>query len=235
MGQVRKSNELIQRTINILRAAHNAGSEFGIESPADHGDPAQPELFVHVNHAPLWVVSEIIALRADTECSMNSFLQCAVGAPWRKDTTFMCTPALCFILSDLELLECTHESHEQRAVGVRESDGTWNSKRAAAYPAQLNIILAQAMARLAAPTHTHHQPSPSQLPPSTFPPMATPTPPPPMPHLPPPPLPLTEPQHQSTATVTLEPSEPPPQILSPTAIPPDQPIPTAQTPSPVTA
>ena len=166
MGQVRKSNELIQRTINILRAAHNAGSEFGIESPADHGDPAQPELFVHVNHAPLWVVSEIIALRADTECSMNSFLQCAVGAPWRKDTTFMCTPALCFILSDLELLECTHESHEQRAVGVRESDGTWNSKRAAAYPAQLNIILAQAMARLAAPTHTHHQPSPSQLPPS---------------------------------------------------------------------
>ena len=27
-----------QRTINILRAAHNAGSEFGMEYPADHGD-----------------------------------------------------------------------------------------------------------------------------------------------------------------------------------------------------
>ena len=38
-NDVRKSNELIQRTINILRAAHiNAGSEFGIEYPADHGD-----------------------------------------------------------------------------------------------------------------------------------------------------------------------------------------------------
>ena len=55
----------------------------------------------------------------------------------------MCMPALDFILSDLELLKCTHESHEQRAGGVRESDNAWNSKRAAAYPAQLNIILAQ--------------------------------------------------------------------------------------------
>jgi len=144
-----------QRTINILRAAHNAGSEFGIQSPADHGDTARLELFIDADRALMGVVSEIIALKADTECSMITFPQCAVGAPWRKDTTCMCTPALGFILSELELLKCAHESHEQRAGGVRESDGTWNSKRAAAYPAQLNLILAQAMARLAAPMHTN--------------------------------------------------------------------------------
>ena len=54
-SEVRKSNELVNRTINILRAAHNAGSEFGIESPADHGDTNQPELFVDADHAPFHV------------------------------------------------------------------------------------------------------------------------------------------------------------------------------------
>ena len=68
-SEVRKSNELVSHTINILRAAHNAGSEFGIESPADHGNTHQPELFVDADHAPLWVVPEIIALKADTECA----------------------------------------------------------------------------------------------------------------------------------------------------------------------
>ena len=53
-SEVRKSiNELVNRTINILRAAHNAGSEFGIESPADPGDTNQPVLFVDADHAPL--------------------------------------------------------------------------------------------------------------------------------------------------------------------------------------
>ena len=141
-SEVRKSNELVSRTINILRAAHNAGSEFGIESPVDHGDTHQPELFVDADHAPLWVVPEIIALKADTECATITFPQCAMGAPWRKDTTIMCTPALGYLLSELGLLKCTHASHAERAVGIRESDGSWNSKRAAAYPARLNAILA---------------------------------------------------------------------------------------------
>ena len=103
-SEVRKLNELVNRTINILRAAHNAGSEFGIESPADHGDTNQPGLFVDADHAPLWVVPEIIALKTDTECTTITFPQCSLGAPWRKETTVMCTPALGFLLADLDLL-----------------------------------------------------------------------------------------------------------------------------------
>ena len=54
-SEVRKSNELVSRTINILRAAHNAGSEFGIESPADHGDTHQIFVAIACNfhEAPL--------------------------------------------------------------------------------------------------------------------------------------------------------------------------------------
>ena len=163
---------------------------------------------------------------------MITFQQCALGTPWRKDATLMCTPALGFMLSDLELLKCTHESHERRAGGFWKSDGTWNSKRAAAYPAQLNIILARAMARLAAPLHTRTQSSLPHTPPSTPPPMATPTPPPPMSHAPPPALPLTAPQHLFTTAMTPEPSEPQPQILSPTAIPPKESTSTAPAPTP---
>ena len=100
------------------------------------------------------MVPEIIALKADTECATITFPQCQMGAPWRKDNTIMCTPALGYLLSELGLLKCTHASHAERAVGIRESDGSWNSKRAAAYPSRLNAFLAEAMSKLAAPVTT---------------------------------------------------------------------------------
>ena len=83
-----------------------------------------------------------------------------LGAPWRKDTTIMCAPALGYLLTDLGLLKCTHASHVERAVDIRESEGSWNSKRAAAYPARLNAILAGAMAKVAAPVATRANTSP---------------------------------------------------------------------------
>jgi hypothetical protein len=214
-SEVRESNELVNCTINILKAAHSAGSEFGIESPADHGDTNQPALFVDADHAPLWVVPEIIALKTDTECITITFPQCSLGAPWRKDTTIVCTPALGFLLTDLGLLKCTHASHAQRAVGIRESDGSWKSKRAAAYPARLNEILAGALAQLAAPVATRATTSPppseatqpAPLPPPPPPPITLeqPTPPqlPPQPIRPAPPR-LAEPPTQPPAAATIE-------------------------------
>ena len=209
-SEVRKSNELDNRTINILRAAHGAGSEFGIESPADHGDTDQLDLFVDADHAPLWVVPEIIALKTDTECTTITFPQYSLGAPWRKDTTIMCTPALGFLLTDLGLLKCTHASHALRAVGIRKSDGSWNSKRAAAYPARLNAILAGAMAQLAAPVVTR---ATTSTPPSGA---TQPAPPPPPP---PPPITLERPTPPQLPLKPIRPApprlpEPPTQPLT---------------------
>ena len=96
----------------------------------------------------------------------------------------MCTPALGYLLSDLGLLKCTHASHAERAViGIRKSKGSWNSKRAAAYPARLNAILAEAMSKLAAPVATRDTTS---LSPNRAPQLATPQLPPPPPPPPPP-------------------------------------------------
>lgn len=51
-------------------------------------------------------------------------------------------------LDDLDLLTCTHASHAQRAGGEKHNDDVWNSAAAAAYPAELNLILAYAIAHL---------------------------------------------------------------------------------------
>ena len=130
----------------------------------------------------------------------------------------MCTPALGFLLTDLGFLECTHASHTERAVGIRESDGSWNSKRAAAYPARLNAILAKAMSQLATPVATRAttSPSPGEAPQSVPPPPPPPPPPPvtqehPTPQLPPQPIrpaapQLPEPPIQPPAAATTQPS-----------------------------
>jgi hypothetical protein len=123
----------------------------------------------------------------------------------------MCTPALGYLLSDLGLLKCTHASHSERAVGIRKSDGSWNSKRAAAYPARLNAILAEAMSKLAAPVATRDTAS---LSPNRAPQLATPQPPPP----PPPSVTLGRPTPPQLPPQPIEPA--PPLLPEPSSQPP---------------
>ena len=61
----------------------------------------------------------------------------------------MYTPGLAQHLQDLNLLKCEHNhQHSGKAGGVK-SHGVWNSAAAAAYPAELNLWIAQAIAHLA--------------------------------------------------------------------------------------
>ena len=66
--ELRESNELASRTCGIIRAASEAGTEYIIENPADRGDAARPHLFIHSEHAPLWLMPEITDLGVFCEC-----------------------------------------------------------------------------------------------------------------------------------------------------------------------
>ena len=150
--ELSRANMIIVRTASILSAAAGSGSEFIIENPADRGDPSDEKLFIDENHGPLWLLPEIMGLEDAWTCRKVTFPQCAFGAPVLKYTTLMYTPGLDKTLGDFNKLECTHTSHADRAGGSRRSDGTWNSADKAAYPANMNLALAQCFA-VAAGTH----------------------------------------------------------------------------------
>eukprot|EP00965_Chrysotila_dentata_P064087 2121836-Pleurochrysis_carterae.AAC.1 len=71
--------------------------------------------------------------------------QCALGATAQRYTTFMCTPGLLPALSRLFTLTCTHRTHISNVGGSRDDTG-WKSASHAAYPPDLNMLIAKAVA-----------------------------------------------------------------------------------------
>ena len=142
-----ESNELFSRTSRLLRAAHEAGSEFAVESPADHGDPTDERTFLHQDHAPLWVLPIVIELSKRCGCETATFPMCAFGAQWQKYTTLMFTPGFAAWFRPIARLGCEHVSHEQLAGGSKNESG-WNSAATAAYPGNFNFYVAQGVASL---------------------------------------------------------------------------------------
>eukprot|EP00965_Chrysotila_dentata_P066079 2187770-Pleurochrysis_carterae.AAC.1 len=69
---------------------------------------------------------------------------CALGASVQKYTTFLCTPGLQPSLASLAVLTCVHKTHEQRVGGHQEASG-WSSSSHAAYPPDLNLLIAKAI------------------------------------------------------------------------------------------
>ena len=142
--ELREANTLVQRMCAILRAAADAGSEFAIENPADHGDPSHPAIFVHPEHAPLWLMPDVLSLGRHASCRSVSFPLCAFGARVQKWTTLLYTPGFAAGLDDFSLLRCTHRRHDDRAGGDL-ANGVWNSKATAAYPPDFNQAIANAI------------------------------------------------------------------------------------------
>ena len=157
--ELKRANELVARTCSILHAAAESGSEFAMENPADHGDVKQPEYFTDPEHAPIWLMPDVVALSKFASCRYATFPMCSFGVDYEKPTTIMYTPGLAQHLQDLNLLKCEHNhQHSGKAGGVK-SHGVWNSAAAAAYPAELNLWIAQAIAHLAT-AHRDVQPHP---------------------------------------------------------------------------
>eukprot|EP00965_Chrysotila_dentata_P104410 3447803-Pleurochrysis_carterae.AAC.1 len=57
----------------------------------------------------------------------------------------MCTPGLQPALSRLSTLTCTHRTHTSNVSGARDEKG-WKSASHAAYPPDLNLLIANAVA-----------------------------------------------------------------------------------------
>eukprot|EP00965_Chrysotila_dentata_P032415 1080788-Pleurochrysis_carterae.AAC.1 len=91
--ELRDANELIRRTVRLLRAARDSGAEYVLEHPADRGAMDSP-IFVHKRHAPLWIVPAVRALKTDHQSKLITFPQCALGADAQKYTTLLVSPGI---------------------------------------------------------------------------------------------------------------------------------------------
>ena len=80
-----------------------------------------------------------------TDADKCTFAQCMFGAEFQKYTTLAYSKGLSPLLDSLNRLRCTHTTHKGLSGGTRESDGTWTSSRAAAYPPDFNLFLARSI------------------------------------------------------------------------------------------
>eukprot|EP00965_Chrysotila_dentata_P158018 5220759-Pleurochrysis_carterae.AAC.1 len=90
------------------------------------------------------------ALKTDHRSNLITFPQCALGADSQKYTTLLVSPGISPMLRSLSDLCCEHHSHASIAGGRKHSD-QWSSAASAAYPPDLNFLLAKVLA--SAPAH----------------------------------------------------------------------------------
>ena len=214
--ELHRANEITRRTTVLLAAAHRAGAEFAIENPADRGDPSHPWLFQVADHGPIWLDPHMLALRSACALQSATFAQCMFGADTQKYTTFWFTPGLSDCMQPLGNLACSHApgSHAAGAGGLQHDDGTWNSAATAAYPADLNLFLAENFLSLRV---TQESLDTSPVPADPTPPVAAPPAPRPPPPAPAPPAPVPSPAGPGDAPPDASPPTPTPAPSGETA------------------
>ena len=145
--ELHRANELTRRTAVLLSSAHLVGADFIIENPSDRGDPSSPWLFQEARHGPIWLDPHFVELWQSSSLVSATFAQCMLGASSQKYTTFWYSSGLSPQLNSLKRLICTHprDAHATVAGGVQGQDGKWNSAATAAYPAELNLFIADAI------------------------------------------------------------------------------------------
>ena len=144
--QLDASNLLVEATAAIARAIHAAGGSFIIENPVKRSDRSKDHYrSMWASHASLWDHPAMIALRKERWSRLVDFPQCAFGSQFQKLTTFMYSGDLEHILQPLGHKKCNHH-HAVKASGL-DYDGKWRSAVAAAYPGELNALLALALSK----------------------------------------------------------------------------------------
>ena len=139
-----RANAIVSRTAAILLAAQQAGAEFIVENPPDRSNRDTP-YFLHSRHCPIRRVPDFVTLRQVTGSDLITFPQCAFGADYQKYTSLLVSPGLLPALRPLASLACKHTQHRATAGGGRV-DGNFTSPRSAAYPPDLNYLLARILA-----------------------------------------------------------------------------------------
>lgn len=151
----------------ILMAAHRAGAEFVLENPVDRGDPEHPLLFQFAEHGPIWLDPYMQELSRACSTESSTFAQCMFGAASQKYTTLWYTAGLAPALRPLRQLVCTHApgSHSSVAGGVKDLDSLhWNSEPSAAYPADFNLFVVDAITQFFANVSLPDEQAPAAAP-----------------------------------------------------------------------
>ena len=149
--EVDNANELVTRSVAIARAVVRAGGDVLFENPCDRGGVDDEDSVVRNrfraewgDHAPLWLHPQMVALRSELGLGAVTFPQCALGGDFQKWTTLWFSAGLRDRLRRLSACTCRHVTHRDVARG-RGLQGRWHSAEAAAYPAQMNQVIADAI------------------------------------------------------------------------------------------
>ena len=149
--ELRNSNELLHRTVEIAIAARRSPARTTLifENPADRSPGASiasaPEF---AEHGSVFQTTPFKRLVAEADLTGKAtFAYCRLGSEHQKYTTLCFTPEAGAVLDQLNEpnFQCNHErgSHSKRAGG-RGANGEFVSTEAAAYPVTLCKILARA-------------------------------------------------------------------------------------------
>ena len=148
--EVERANLLVARSAELAEEVWRTGGSFIIENPMDRGVPGSKGFQEKWReHAPLWMMEEIVELQRRTRATTVSYPQCAMGGAYQKYTTLMYSREQEAVMAGLALYECTHAKHVSVARGwLRRAKGwfrAWKSARAAAYPAEMNDKIIDAL------------------------------------------------------------------------------------------
>jgi hypothetical protein len=147
--EVDVANKLVERSVTLARAIVSSGGHVLFENPPDRGDKESQDSMLRrlyqaewENHAPLWLLRVMKAAKRDLNLREVTFPQCALGSKFQKYTTHGTHQR-----SRPFLTNSTYAIVDIRTVNLargRDRARNWKSAEAAAYPAQMNAILAAA-------------------------------------------------------------------------------------------
>jgi ribonuclease HI len=162
--EVNNANLLVERSAHLATLICQSGGAIIFENPPDRANPTSHDSVVRSlydpkwsSHCPLWLHPVMEAIKHDLDLREVTFSQCMMSSAFQKVTTLWYSDSLAPVLDQLQMCQCTHGSgaHPEVARG-KTANNDWMSAEAAAYPARMNEILADAIQH-----HCEHLPNAS--------------------------------------------------------------------------
>ena len=149
-AHVESANLLWDASAQLAREQFDAGGEFVIEFPQRRYVPGTrafwPEMAARGVASP-GDLQSMRDLERDTGAVRIDIAQCALGSPFQKFTTLLCSPRIAAHLQHLSARRCAlcdrYMAHPERAEGLF-ADGSSRAEASGAYPSEMCRSLAAA-------------------------------------------------------------------------------------------
>lgn len=147
---IQRHNAMARATIRLIKAAHNSGTAWGIENPADRGDKDSPAHWgAHQHQGTLWDILWMHGIkqkRQDIEnirAHKHTFRMCTFGAVHQEYTTIWCSMPMQG--NSPHTHKCPqHSIHPERLRG-NHRDGSTKTSKTEAFPPAMTTALAAAI------------------------------------------------------------------------------------------